>query len=183
MKRFGKDIIREAKRKSKEAQEARRHCNEYEANESLKKTYFSNKKLCELIASMPRDEAVIVLNEILNADNFVSVFECAINSSNKLDNLRKSKAAKAERRKAKNAQETQSEQTDILQVAEPAISSEANNAEEALTQSEQAELSEQNTQSDPFTHTAEPTTDFSQKWDQVTSQEQTEPPAYPGSIY
>ncbi len=187
MKKFGKDIIDEAKRKVREAQEAQKHCNEYRANEILKKTYLDNEELCKMIASMPRDEAVIVLNEILNSANFVAVFKHAINSSHKLENLRKSKAAKAERRKAKKAKEMQSEQTDIPKDTEhfdDAFSSESNGTEEAAPQSEQAELSEQNTPSDSFVHTsAETPTDFSQKWDQATSPEQTDPPAYTGSIY
>lgn len=119
--------------------------------------------------------------------NYANVFKNAIITSEKLNNLRKSKAAKAERRKAKKAQEMLSEQTDIPKDTEPfgdAFSSESNDAEEAMPQSEQAELSEQNTQSDSFVHaSAEMPTDFSQKWDQVTSPEQTDPPAYTGSIW
>lgn len=187
MKKFGKDIIDEAKRKVREAQEAQKHCNEYRANEILKKTYLDNEELCKMIASMPRDEVVIVLDEILNSVNFANVFKNAIITSEKLDNLRKSKAAKAERRKAKKVQEMLSEQTDNPNETEPfgdAFSSESNGTEEAAPQSEQAELSEQNTPSDSFVYTsAEMPTDFSQKWDQATSLEQTDPPAYTGSIY
>lgn len=178
------DIKKELERQKAEMEKTKKAYCKSKANDDYKKATLSDEELCDTIGSMPSDEVVILFNEILNSKEFVSAFKLADQNSTKLKHIRASKEAKAERRKAKNAQEKQSEQTDILQVAEPAISSEANNADEALTQSEQAELSEQNTQSDPFTHTvAEPPTDFSQKWDQVNSLEQTEPPAYPGSIY
>ncbi len=181
------DLKKELCRKKAEAEKAEKAYSKYLANESFKNITLNNEELCKMIASMPRDEAVIVLNEILNSANFVAVFKHAINSSHKLDNLRKSKAAKAEQRKAKKAQEMQSEQTNIPKDTEPfgdAFSSESNGTEEAAPQLEQAELSEQNAPSDSFVHTsAEMPTDFSQKWDQATSLEQTDPPAYTGSIY
>lgn len=177
------DIGKELKRKKAEIEKTEKAYCKSKANDVLKNANLNNEEVCKMYASMPSSEAVILLNEVLNSEMFLSISRSASENSTRLKRIRASVAAKSERRKAKNAQEKQSEQTDILQVAEPAISSETNNAEEALTQSEQAELSGQNTQSDPFTHTAEPPTDFSQKWDQVNSLEQTEPPAYPGSIY
>ena len=181
------DLKKDFKRQEAEIEKAKKSYYKSKASDDLKKISLKSEELCEIIGTMPSDEAVIVFDEILNSANFVAVFKHAINSSHKLDNLRKSKAAKAERRKAKKVQEMLSEQTDNPNETEPfgdAFSSESNGTEEAAPQSEQAELSEQNTPSDSFVYTsAEMPTDFSQKWDQATSPEQTDPPAYTGSIY
>ena len=175
------DIGKELKRKKAEIEKTEKAYCKSKANDVLKNANLNNEEVCKMYASMPSSEAVILLNEVLNSEMFLSISRSASENSTRLKRIRASVAAKAERRKAKKAQ---SEQTDILQVAGPAISSEANGTEEAVPQSEQAELSEQNTQSDSFANTAAETpTDFSQKWDQVNSLEQTEPPAYPGSVY
>lgn len=181
------DLRKDFKRQEAESEKAKKAYYKSKASDILKNVILDNEVLCEKIGTMPSDEVAILLKEITKSDKFLADFDCENENNTKLKRIRASKAAKAEQRKAKKAKEMQSEQTDIPKDTEPfgdAFSSESNGTEEAAPQSEQAELSEQNTQSDSFVRTpAETPTDFSQKWDQATSLEQTDPPAYTGSIY
>lgn len=181
------DLKKELERQKNGIKKAEKAYNKSKANDSLRNVVLENEDLCSIVASLSANEAAIVFNEILNSTKFLSVFSNAANTSPKLNAFRKSKAAKAERRKAKQTQETLSEQTVISEstdISGDTFSPESTETENVAPQSEQAELSEQNTQSDSFVHTsAEMPTDFSQKWDQATSPEQTDPPDYPGSSY
>lgn len=181
------DLKKFFKRQEAESEKAKKAYYKSKASDILKNAILDNEALCEKIGTMPSDEALILLKEITKSDKFLADFDCENENNTQLKRIRASKAAKAEQRKAKEAQEMQSEQTDIPKDTEhfgDAFSSESNGTEEAAPQSEQAELSEQNTSSDSFVHTsAEMLTDFSQKWNQATSLEQTDTPAYPGSIY
>ena len=106
------DLKKDFKRQEAEIEKAKKSYYKSKASDDLKKISLKSEELCEIIGTMPSDEAVIVLDEILNSVNFANVFKNAIITSEKLNNSRKSKAAKAERRKAKKVQEMLSEQTD-----------------------------------------------------------------------
>ena len=181
------DLKKDFKRQEAEIEKAKKAYYKSKASDILKNVILDNEALCEKIGTMPSDEALILLKEITKSDKFLADFDCENENNTKLKRIRASKAAKAEQRKAKKAQKMQSEQTDIPKDTEPFgndFSSEFNGSEEAVLQLKQAELSEQTTPSDSFVHaSAEMPTDFSQKWDQVNSLEQTDPPAYTGSIY
>lgn len=51
------------------------------------------------IISMPGDELRIVMNEVINSPEFISLFERTLESSTRLAALRRNKAVKAEKRK------------------------------------------------------------------------------------
>lgn len=56
------------------------------------------------ITSLPSDEVRIVMNEVINSHEFISLFERTLESSTKLAALRRNKAAKAEKRKRMSEQ-------------------------------------------------------------------------------
>ncbi|MGN0618295.1 MAG: hypothetical protein ACI4J7_04660 [Ruminiclostridium sp.] len=68
--------------------------------ESIPEIIQGNKTLCERLLHMPRDEARIVLADVINSTVFIELFDATLNKSEKLAKLRKSKALKAEKRKA-----------------------------------------------------------------------------------
>lgn len=56
------------------------------------------------ITSLPSDEVRVVMNEVINSHEFISLFECTLESSTKLVALRRNKAVKAEKRKRMSEQ-------------------------------------------------------------------------------
>ena len=77
--------------------------------ESIPEIIQVNKTLCNSLISMPRDEVRIVMTEVINSDEFFKLFDAAINKSEKLAKLRKSKALKAEKRKASKSDANKSD--------------------------------------------------------------------------
>lgn len=55
--------------------------------------------LCGKIISLPGDELRIVMNEVINSPEFISLFKRTLESSTRLAALRRNKAVKAEKRK------------------------------------------------------------------------------------
>lgn len=66
------------------------------------------------ITSLPSDEVRIVMNEVINSHEFISLFERTLESSTKLAALRRNKAAKAEKRKRMSEQPAPSPYTESV---------------------------------------------------------------------
>ncbi|MGN0604347.1 MAG: hypothetical protein ACI4I2_10225 [Oscillospiraceae bacterium] len=66
------------------------------------------------IISMPGDELRIVMNEVINSPEFISLFERTLESSTRLAALRRNKAVKAEKRKRVSEQPAPSPDTECV---------------------------------------------------------------------
>ena len=66
------------------------------------------------IISLPGDELRIVMNEVINSPEFISLFERTLESSTRLAALRRNKAVKAEKRKRMREQSAPSPDTESV---------------------------------------------------------------------
>ena len=66
------------------------------------------------ITSLPSDEVRVVMNEVINSHEFISLFERTLESSTRLAALRRNKAAKAEKRKRMSEQPAPSPDTESV---------------------------------------------------------------------
>ena len=114
-----KDIRKELARMNKESNKLLKELCTIELSDKLKcvvETVQRSEFLSGKITSLPGDEVRIVMNEVINSHEFISLFERTLESSSKLAELRRNKAEKAEKRKRISEQPAPS--TDTESVAE-----------------------------------------------------------------
>lgn len=97
-----KDIKKELARMNKESDKLLKELCTIELSNKLKcvvDTIQRSELLSGKITSLPSDEVRVVMTEVINSPEFISLFERTLESSSKLAELRRNKAEKAEKRK------------------------------------------------------------------------------------
>lgn len=112
-----KDIKKELARMHKESDKLLKELCTIELNDKLKCVTDAVQRsefLSGKIISLPGDELRIVMNEVINSPEFISLFERTLESSTRLAALRRNKAVKAEKRKRMSEQPAPSPDTESV---------------------------------------------------------------------